>query len=380
MVNKRILFISAPIGSGHIRAAQAVSQILQVQHACETELCSVFDFFPPVIGQAILAIYLKILAVFPALYGTAYGWGNQSRMALFGRELISRFLAKRMLNYINEFQPAVIVCTHATPAGLVAWLKKKGSITVPTVAIITDFVVHRLWVYPEIDYYFVAHTAMSDYLCQYGIAADSIAITGIPVSNSFSQPSSKEELMAKLKLSPDRKNIMIMGGGAGVLPIDKILNICNQIDRPLQLIAIAGKNQSLYRELVQLAATTKHPVKVLGFIDNVHEFMSVADLLISKPGGMSSAEALAKTVPLIIFRPIPGQEEANTQFLLESHVALRADSLSELQAILTRLLFEDNDELSSLCQQAALLGRPNAATDIAKIIAEKLNYYKKSLN
>lgn len=371
MSNKRILFISAPIGAGHIRAAQAVSQVLTMKHACETELCNVFDFFPPTIGQAILAIYLKILTVCPALYGTAYGWGNQSRMALVGRELISRFLAKRMLTYINEYQPAVIVCTHATPAGLVAWLKKKRLVTVPTVAIVTDFVVHRLWVYSEIDYYFVAHLALADYLRQYGIAADSIAATGIPVSNKFSQPNTKEGLMAKLKLSQGRKNILIMGGGAGVLPIDKILNLCNQIDRPLQLIAIAGKNQSLYRELVQIAATARHPVKVLGYIDNVHEYMSVADLLISKPGGMSSAEALTKAVPLVIFRPIPGQEEANTQFLLDCHVAFRADSLPELQAILVRLLFTENDDLLVLHKQAALFGRPDAAADIAEIIAQK---------
>lgn len=373
MINKRILFISAPIGAGHIRAAQAVSQILRDNHACQTELCNVFDFFPPAIGKTILAIYLKILEAFPAIYGTAYGWGNQSRLALLGRELISQLLAKRMLNYINEFQPDVIVCTHATPAGLVAWLKKQGLITVPTAAIITDFIVHRLWVYPEIGCYFVAHPAMVHYLRNHGIAADAIVVTGIPVSNNFSQTSSKAELLAKFSLSNDRKNILIMGGGAGVLPIDKILNVCNQIDRPLQLIAVAGKNQALYRKLVQFAATSTHPVKVLGFVDNVHELMSVADLLISKPGGMSSAEALTKAVPLIIFRPIPGQEEANTRFLLDSHVALRADSLPELQGILTRLLFEDNNDLSALCQQAALLGRPNAAADIAKIIAENVN-------
>ncbi|MBP2662421.1 MAG: ugtP 1 [Firmicutes bacterium] len=373
MINKRILFISAPIGAGHIRAAQAVSQILRDNHACQTELCNVFDFFPPAIGKTILAIYLKILEAFPAIYGTAYGWGNQSRLALLGRELISQLLAKRMLNYINEFQPDVIVCTHATPAGLVAWLKKQGLITIPTAAIITDFIVHRLWVYPEIDCYFVAHPAMVYYLRNHGIAADAIVVTGIPVSNNFSQTSSNAELLAKLSISNDRKNILIMGGGAGVLPIDKILNVCNQIDRPLQLIAVAGKNQALYRKLVQFAATSTHPVKVLGFVDNVHELMSVADLLISKPGGMSSAEALTKAVPLIIFRPIPGQEEANTRFLLDSHVALRADSLPELQGILTRLLFEDNNDLSALCQQAALLGRPNAAADIAKIIAENVN-------
>lgn len=368
---KRILFISAPIGAGHIRAAQAVSQILRDKYACQTELCNVFDFFPRVIGQTILTVYLKVLEVFPALYGTAYSWGNQSHIALMGRELISRFLAGRMLHYIHKFQPEIIVCTHATPAGLVAWLKRKGLITVPAAAVITDFVVHRLWVYSEIDYYFVAQNAMVQYLQHYGIAPDGVTVTGIPVSSSFTFESNKETLIAELGLVPERKTVMIMGGGAGALPIAKILSVCNQIDEPLQLIAVTGKNQALYRELVHLSAKSKHQVKIYGFVDNVHELMSVADLLISKPGGMSSAEALTKGVPLLIFRPIPGQEEANTRFLLDSHTALRADSLSDLKTILHRLLFENNNELAALRQQATVMGRPNAAEEIAK----KINIY-----
>jgi processive 1,2-diacylglycerol beta-glucosyltransferase len=368
LANKRVLFISAPIGAGHIRAAQAVSHELRVNHACQTELCNVFDLFPPFIGQTILNVYLKILDFFPAIYGSAYSWGNQSRLALFGREMINQILARRMLQYIKEYQPDVIVCTHATPAGLVAWLRKKNLITIPALAIITDFVVHRLWVYPEISCYFVAHPAMADYLHQQGIAREAIAVTGIPISESFSRPTNKYELLTKLKLSQDRKTIMIMGGGAGVLPLKQILEFCSQIDKPLQFIAVAGKNQALCRELLAVKSTFKHPVKVLGYVDNIHEFMNIADLLISKPGGMTAAEALAQGVPLIIFRPIPGQELANTQYLLDNGAALRADSLSDLKTILNKLLFEENDDLSSLHKGAVLIGRPAAAKDVARII------------
>ncbi|SMC66950.1 MGDG synthase family glycosyltransferase [Sporomusa malonica] len=372
MVKHRVLFISAPIGAGHIRAAQAVSQMLKVNYSCHTELCNIFDFFHPAIGQTILKTYLKILDIFPQAYGTMYGWGNQNNLALFGRELVSQVLAGRMLDYINKIQPSVIVCTHATPAGMVAWLKKKCLVTVPTAAIITDFVVHRLWVYPEFDHYFVAHSAMAEYLSQHGVESTSVAITGIPVSDSFIQPSDKDQVLDKLGLTRDRKTILIMGGGAGVLPMDEILKLCAQIDRPVQLIAVAGKNQQLYRKLVLLESVIGHPVKVLSYVDNVHELMSIADLLISKPGGMSASEALAMGVPLVIYRPIPGQEEANTRYLLGSSAAVRADSLSELKSILVNLLFEGNNDFISLRQQAALLGRPTAAKDIADIIAKKL--------
>lgn len=369
MVKTRVLFISAPIGAGHFKAAQAVSQLLRLHHSCHTELCNVFDFCHPFIGRTILKCYLKILATFPHAYGAMYGWGNQSRLALLGRELVSQLLAQRMLAYIKQFQPAAIVCTHATPAGLVAWLKRKGLITVPAAAIITDFVAHRLWVYPEFEHYFVAHPAMTEYLSQQGINPRSVVVTGIPVSACFSQPGGKEQILAELALSPDRKTILLMGGGAGVMPMAEILTLCAQIDRPLQIIAVAGNNQLLYQQLSQLQATSRHPVRVFGFVDNVHELMRAADVLISKPGGMSSAEALTMGVPLVIYRPIPGQEEANTRYLLANRVALRADSLPALAKILTTLFTNDND-IVTLRRQAALLGRPYAAKNIADFIAE----------
>ncbi|QDR80476.1 Processive diacylglycerol beta-glucosyltransferase [Sporomusa termitida] len=369
MVKPRVLFMSAPIGAGHFKAAQSVSQLLRLHHSCHTELCSIFDFCHPFIGRTVLKGYLQILATFPQAYGAMYGWGNQSRLALLGRELVSQLFARRMVAYIKQFQPSVIVCTHATPAGLVAWLKKKGLITVPAAAIITDFVAHRLWVYPEFEHYFVAHPAMADYLSQQGILPQSIVVTGIPVSECFSQPGNKEQILAELKLSPGRKTILIMGGGAGVLPMAEILAVCDQLDRPVQIIAVAGKNQLLYRRLAQMQATSRQPVRVFGFVDNVHELMRAADVLISKPGGMSSAEALTMGVPLVIYRPIPGQEEANTRYLLNHRAALRADSLTALATILTRL-FTTDDDFITLRRRAVLLGRPYAAKNIADFIAE----------
>lgn len=374
MSNHRILFISAPVGAGHIRAAQAVSQMLGANYSCPSEICNVFEFFHPIIGRTILKTYLKTLDIFPQAYGAVYGWGNQSRIALLGRALISQVLAGRMLEYINTFQPSAIVCTHATPAGIVARLKKEGLITMPTAAIITDFVVHRLWVYPEFDRYFVAHPAMAEYLSGQGVKPSSISITGIPVGEGFIQPVSKEQIFAKLGFTQKRKTILIMGGGAGILPMDEILKICSQIDKPVQCIVVAGKNQQMYRKLVLLEPVIGQPVKVLSYVDNVHELMSIADLIISKPGGMSASEALAMGVPLVIYRAIPGQEEANTRYLLSNNAAVRADSLAELKSVLINLLFEDNNAFYSLRQQAALLGRPAAAKDIADIIVKRLIY------
>lgn len=372
---KKILFITAPIGAGHIKAAQAVSQTITASHPdLQTEICNVFDFFHPIIGNTILKTYLKILGIFPQAYGAMYSWGNQSELALYGREIVSRFLARRMVNYIDSFQPSVIVCTHATPAGLVAWSKRKGLLSVPAAAIITDFVIHRLWVYPEMDRYFVSHENMVEYLNGYGITRKSVTITGIPVGTPFGRPCDRVEVLKSLTLHQDRKTILIMGGGAGILPMDEILEMCDQLDKPLQFIAIAGKNKQLYNKLSKFESNSKHPIKVLGYVDNVNEIMSAADVLISKPGGMSTSEALALGLPLIIYRPIPGQEEANTRYLLDNKAALRADSLPELMAVMRNLLFADNDELVNLQQQAVRIGRPNAANDIAEFLVKDYFY------
>ncbi|WP_371371274.1 glycosyltransferase [Sporomusa aerivorans] len=374
MASNKVLFISAPIGSGHIRAAQAVSHMLKMTHpTCQSEICNVFDFLNPVIGQTILKTYLKILNIFPQAYGSMYNWGNQSHLALFGRELISKFLAGQMVDYINKFQPSVIVCTHATPAGLVAWSKKKGLLAVPAVAVITDFVAHRLWIYPELDRYFVAHEGMIEYLSKQGIARQFLSVTGIPVNYDFSQPGDRMAILKWLKLDGNKKTILLMGGGGGLLPMEEILQACMASDRPMQFIAIAGNNSKLYQSLSRLALTARHPVRVLGFIDNIREVMGVADLLISKPGGMSSSEALAIGVPLIIYRPIPGQEEANTRYLLEKRAALRADSLNELMTVLGNLLAEGCKELRDLRYQATSIGRPNAAKNIAESLVN--NYF-----
>lgn len=364
----KVLFITAPIGSGHIRAAQAVSGVLRSTYHSNVRIANVFDFFSPWLGKTVLKMYLKILALFPQLYGRMYQWGNDGSLALIGRQIISRFLARRMKHFILDYNPSVIVCTHATPAGLVAQLLKNRDVSVPSVAIITDFVVHRLWVYPELDYYFVARPAMQEYLQQYGIGPEKSQVSGIPVDLKFGEPFNRLQMEQKLHLAHAIKTILIMGGGAGVLPIDEIIAACDTLDIPLQLIAITGNNIKMNEKLRHISLAPQHHLRVEGFVDNVHEFMAAADLLISKPGGMSSAEALSRGLPILIYAPIPGQEQANTQYLLEQNAALRADSLSELRSLLTGLLIQHSGQLTSLKQQALRLGRPAAAEAIAERI------------
>jgi len=370
----KILFISAPIGSGHIRAAEAISKaVTNLRPDITTHLANVFDFFSQFWGQALLNTYLRVLGVFPRAYGTMYGWGNTSKLALLGRQVISRFLANRMYRYIQEYQPTLIVCTHATPAGLIAYLLKQKRINIPTIAVVTDFVVHRLWVYDEIDYYFVASEELRNVLEQYHVAKSRSCALGIPIDSVFAQPYNKQDIMAKLDVAEGVKTILIMGGGAGVLPMAEIIMSLNNINTPLQVIAVTGNNKKLFQQLQELQTHVTYKLKILAFVNNIHELMAISDVLISKPGGMTSAEALSMGLPMIIYRPIPGQEEGNTKFLLEKNVALRADSVDDLAILLNDLIANKSGNLDRMMNNARNLGRTYADKEIAlKLIADCL--------
>ncbi|MDT8901277.1 MGDG synthase family glycosyltransferase [Anaeroselena agilis] len=371
---RKVLFISAPVGAGHVRAAQAVGAALRrLAPGVATEFANVFDFFSPRLGKAILAGYLKVLDVFPQAYGAAYGWGNSSRLALAGRAAVSGFLAGRMERYIAVSRPDVVVVSHATPAGLVAHLAARGRLAAPTVAVVTDFVVHRLWVYPELGMYCVAHEGLRDYLAAAGVPRERSAVTGIPVDGRFAAPLGKREARAALGLREDAPVVLIMGGGAGVLPMAEIVAGLEALARPLQLVAVAGRNEALRRRLTAEAGRLKFcTLEALGFVDNVDVLMAAADLLVSKPGGLTAAEALARGLPLLIFRPIPGQEDANTAFLTAHGAAVRVESAGELAALAGGMLAERAAGLEALSSAALDLGRPGAAEAVGRLILDRL--------
>lgn len=373
MAERKVLFISAPIGAGHVRAAQAVGAALRrLDPDVTAEFANVFDFFSPRLGKVILGGYLKVLDIFPQAYGAAYGWGNSSRLALAGRAAVSGFLAGRMERYIAESQPDAIVVSHATPAGLVAHLAARGRLAVPTAAVVTDFVVHRLWVYPELGLYCVAHEAMRDYLAGAGVARERSVVTGIPVDGRFAAPLARSEARAALGLRADVPVVLIMGGGAGVMPMAEIVAALEALARPLQLVAVAGRNEALRRRLAAEAARLRHcTLQALGFVDNVDVLMAAADLLVSKPGGLTAAEALARGLPLVIYRPIPGQEEANTAFLTAHGTAVRVESAAALAAFAGRMLAGGATELAAMRAAALRLGRPGAAEAVARLIMDR---------
>lgn len=369
----KVLFISAPVGAGHIKAAQSIAEAMRRQHShVKIKQANVFDFFNQFAGKSILNGYLKILELFPKVYGMAYALGNESSLALLGRQLINSYLAKKMEQYILEYNPDSIVCTHATPAGMVSSLVKKKKLSVPVIGVITDFVVHRLWIYPEISHYIVANEEMKDFLQANGTNPKRIKMLGIPVEEKFLQKICTSNVLHDLQFSKERKTILIMGGGAGLLPMEEIIQSCEKSSMLLQIIIVTGKNKNMYNKLMTLQPALHNKVRVLGYVDCIQELMAVSDLIISKPGGVTSAESLCLGLPMLIYRPIPGQEEANTDYLVKNGAAVRANSLSEMQQLIERLFVKEPEMLIRMRQCTLKIEKKCAAPNISNFIYSQM--------
>lgn len=363
--DRRITILTTSFGAGHLKAAQAVEQAMGEKDAtCQSKLIDSFISTAPRLTRAIMRLYLRILACFPFLYGILYDWGNWSKAALWGRQLVSIRLSTPTRRQLAEFPAHAVICTHASPTGAVCQLKKQGILTVPIIAVVTDFIVHRLWIYDEVDIYTVAHEKVGSELIDAGIAPAKIRVTGIPIASKFSSVVDKIKVRQRLELTDGIPTVLIMGGGTGALPMDKMVEEFRRCTVSVQLLVVTGSNEPLFKRLNRMAKN--FPTRVFGFVDNIHELMAVSDLLITKPGGLSAAEALVMGTPLILFRPIPGQEEGNAQFLIDEGVACRIDNMEDIPDTVSKLL-QDREQLVKMRNKARALAKPQAAQTVAEI-------------
>jgi processive 1,2-diacylglycerol beta-glucosyltransferase len=233
----------------------------------------------------------------------------------------------------------------------------------PLVAsIVTDFEAHALWMDPCVDLYCVAAEETKARLVARGAAAKSIVATGIPIAAKFSANLDPKAVRKSLGLRDDLPVLLVLSGGFGTGPIAGVLAELDKVERPFQSVVVTGRNEDLRRELA--VADRKHPTHVLGFASNMHELMAVADLIITKPGGLTTSEVLAKGKPIFIVSPIPGQEAANSDFLLERGAAAKVNRVEDLPFRLDQLL--GTKKLAEMARAAKTLGRPDAAEQVCR--------------
>ncbi len=370
---KKILILSVSAGQGHVRAAQALAAGTEHWFGNEARARHVdlMDLCPPWFRTAYCGAYLKFVGRFPALWGFLYSRTDRDRaewvMGQLRRRLESQ-VSKALKQVIAEFEPDILLSTHFLPGQVLARWRRQGDIASrPHWIVVTDFLAHRFWLEPGQTGYFTASEESAFTMRRRGLANERIEVTGIPIMPAFSEPVSRADGAAVFGLDPARRVVLLMGGGEGVGVLGDIAAELAELPDDFQLAVLAGKNKKLLAELTALAGGKASRLFPLGFTTQMPHLLVAADLVITKPGGLTTCECLALGKPLIAVSPIPGQEEANCDYLMENGAALKAASLPGL-VFKTAKLLNEPDTLGRLAQNASTLGRPLAARTILETI------------
>ncbi|MDR6225814.1 MGDG synthase family glycosyltransferase [Desmospora profundinema] len=335
--NKNVLFVSESFGSGHTRAAQALAKgIRATDGEVRVQLVELGRELRPQVNQALVYSYLGMIQKAPGLWRRMYGKHDGRSFPRWIQWCLYQTLYSSLADYIADFRPQVIVSTHPFASAGVARLKKEG-LPVRLCTVITDFCAHGSWVNPEVDLYLVPHQGMEEQLAAMGVDRKKVAVTGIPTDSRFWISHSKEEARNKLGIH-HMPTVLIMGGGFGMGRTEELVATVAKWRERLQIIVCTGYNQKL-RQALSSRPECDHPhIRITGFTREMADWMDAADVLLTKPGGMTCTEAIVKGKPLLLFGSIPGQEEGNGRFMVDQGLAHQAADKVEVNAWLAHWL------------------------------------------
>ena len=369
-MGKRVLILSASVGSGHVKAADALERAMCARNDVEEVLCDdSLDHTNLLHRQFYSTLYSKLSSIMPEFLGWWYERSDDPWVADKSRLAIDLPQAHPLINLVKDFRPDIILCTHFMPAGVISWLIGNAKLDAQLGVVVTDFHFHAFWITRAFNWYFVAQEEDKIHMEALGLPSDRIEVTGIPVDPEFARPVNAESVLVRHGLKPGRPTLLIAGGALGMSPATSVVRQILQLDRDFQAIIVCGRNEEMRAEISDLVKDRPDDFRVFGYTAEISDFMAVADILLSKPGGMTTAEALARGLPMVILDPIGGQEERNADVLLECGAALKCTELTLIIHKL-RLLLDDPEKLRRMSNNARALGRPNAAADIARIVME----------
>jgi len=364
----RVLILSASAGAGHIRAAQALEKAFEESGAArETRNIDVLDYTNKVFRHLYSKAYIDMVNRMPEVLGWLYDhfdkpWKNERR-----RLALDRLNTGPLIKLLKDYKPDIAVCTHFLPAEILSWLKAKERITCKQAIVVTDFDVHAMWLCRHYEHYFVALEETRVHMEKLGIDPSKLTVSGIPIDPVFAVTKDKRVMRLKHGLLPDKTTILVSAGGFGVGRIEDLWTSLTELRHEAQIVILCGRNEELKTALDRRSSKRDARSRVslinVGYTTLMDEFMSASDILIGKPGGLTTSEALAKGLVQVIVNPIPGQEERNSDHLLEENVAIRCNNLPVLAYKVDRLL-DDTERFTRMQANARRLARPHAACDI----------------
>jgi len=369
----RILIATVTAGGGHIAAAAALEEAWRAARPEDViERLDLIKFFSPLHKKIHEDGYVTLVEKAPELWGMIFGKTDNPKVARQMSKLRRIFPShsrNKFIRHLQAFKPDVVLCTHYLPLETLGLLRQKSKLPAPplVVSIVTDFEAHALWMDECVDLYCVATEGTKARLVARGAVAEHVTPTGIPIAAKFLAKPDPKAVRKQYGLRDDQPVLLVLGGGFGMGPVAEILTELDKVPGQFQTLVVAGRNEKLRARLA--TQDRKHPTHVLGFSKNMHELMAVADLIITKPGGLTSSEALAMGRPLFILNPIPGQEAANSDFLLEHGAAAKVNRVEDLAFRIEQLL--GSKKLGEMAKAAKQLGRPLAAAAVCEAVLKR---------
>ena len=364
----RLLLMYITDRSGHCQAARAVEQgIRRMDPAADTLTIDAFQYLNPVLARIVDRMYMSVIQNLPELWDYLYDNPKVVGRSDHFRKLLHRYDSPRLQGLLEDFQPEAIVCTQAFPCGLVADYKQEHGLNVPLYGVITDFSPHAYWVHPQVDGYVVPAEETGQWLMEHRVEPARVHSFGIPIDPVFAETPNASVIRRRLQMDLGLPAILLMGGGQGLGPILEGVTELDKLEERFQLLVIAGSNEQLYHRLITRAPALRHAVHVFGHVDFVADLMSVAGMIVTKPGGLTTSEALAKGLPIIALDPLPGQEIKNAYFLERMKAGIIVRDSEELPRVVRHLMTHPT-EWGELASSARALGKPQAALDTARLV------------
>jgi len=370
MSAERVILMYISEVSGHHSATIAIEKAIKILSP-DTEVLNLngFNYTNPISEKIINRLYMGIIKRTPQIWDYLYDNPAVAKNIEKIKEAVHKFNSPKLKNLFDRFKPTAVVCTQAFPCGMVADFKKTYNSNIPLIAVLTDYIPHSYWIYDAVDYYITPAQEVGLLLAQKGVDMAKIKNFGIPFDPKFNQEVKKQEVLQRLNLKTELPKILIMGGGQGLGPVKTIIKSLEKVKKDFQGLIVTGINKKLYRSLKKKIKKSKKKFLLFGFVNNINELMEISDIIITKPGGITTAEALVKKIPMVIVKPIPGQEASNTAYLMKKGAAIKCDNPKKINLAIEDLL-DHPAKLKQLSECAERISKPNACMDAAKLVLE----------
>lgn len=375
---KKIIIFYGSYGGGHLSAARSIKEYINLNYPdFQVDIVDCIEYINKALNKVTTKAYSDMAKNAHWIWKKVYYGAENGAVAKMNDET-QKILSLKLNKLLQDYNPDLIISTHPFSSHMCAILKKKKKINCKIATIITDYAPHSQWLmYPAyVDYFFVAHDGMREDLIKRGIKETQIKVTGIPLSNRFLAHYDKENILSEFDLEPNKRTILFFAGGEQGFGKDKVFNMLRSIIENfsnLQVIAISGKNEKMKKQFDELVEETNSSenVKIIKYTNKIPELMSISDLVITKPGGLTTTESLASGLPIIVINPIPGQEEENAEFLEKKGIAIWLKRHDKIEDELYKIL-NDPEKLQHMKINARLLAKKNSTKDICEILLEKL--------